>query len=514
MLRRHAFLLCSSSTLASSTKVKVEAHIDRIHSELLRPSDSFGHTPKSTYAMPMVMLLGNHSAGKSTFINHLLGIEEQETGVAPTDDGFTVIMRGDIHLDTDGPSAVSSPQHQFGDLAQYGPAFVNRFRLKTRALPASSQFPNGMMIVDTPGMIDTPVHVQDRTTLEGQGRGYDFLAVTRWFAQRSDEILLMFDPANPGTTGETLDVLTKSLTGFEHKLSIIMNKVDIFDKVTDFARTYGTICWNLSKVIPMKDIPRIYTTFTPVLPQPGKQLSSSSSATTTNASSSSSAQQQQGRSAVGVPLHEMDRARREVLEVVLKAPLRRLDNLITELEEATKRVLLSGQVSTKLSRKFRARRSAVYGGIALTSVVLPIGMGSVFFTFDPTLIVLSSFVSVLLASGAFLLGKRHLTEYEKKLLATVDITVDELFPGKLKTAEVRQRWETSVKPALLEYLEHSNAVDKTQSGAVANLPTMSQRTMRKLESVSASDVPNLRTDVSAYKKDLLSSPSTGGSWKR
>jgi hypothetical protein len=204
-----------------------------------------------------------------------------------------------------------------------------------------------------------------------------------------------------------------------------------------------------------------------------------------------------------------------VLEVVLKAPLRRLDNLITELEEASKRVLLSGQVSTKLSRKFRARRSAVYGGIALSSIVLPIGVGSVLFTFDPTLVMLSSFLSVLLASGALLLGKRHLSEYERKLLATIDSTVDELFPGKLKTAEVRQRWETSVKPALLDYLEHSNAVEKTQSGGVANLPTMSQRTMRKLEAVSTSEVPTLRTDVSAYKRDVLSSPSTGGgSWKR
>lgn len=499
MLRRPFALLCSAG-VSSGTKVKVETHIDRIHSELLRPSDAFGHTPKSTYAMPMVMLLGNHSAGKSTFINHLLGIEEQETGVAPTDDGFTVIMRGDIHLDTDGPSAVSSPQHQFGDLAQYGPSFVNRFRLKTRALPPSSQFPNGMMIVDTPGMIDTPVHVQDRTTLEGQGRGYDFLAVTRWFAQRSDEILLMFDPANPGTTGETLDVLTKSLTGFEHKLSIIMNKVDIFDKVTDFARTYGTICWNLSKVIPMKDIPRIYTTFTPVLLSSSSKQQSAAPA---------------AKSAVGVPLHEMDRARREVLEVVLKAPLRRLDNLITELEEASKRVLLSGQVSTKLSRKFRSRRTAVYGGIGLASLTLPIGVGSILFTFDPTLILLSSFLSVVLASGALFMGKRHLVEYEKTLLATVDTTIDELFPGKLKTAEVRQRWEASVKPSLLGYLEHANAVDKKLTGGIANLPTMTQRTMRKLEAVSTAEVPHLRTDVSAYKRDVLSSPSAaGGSWKR
>jgi predicted GTPase len=107
-----------------------------------------------------------------------------------------------------------------------------------------------MMIVDTPGMIDTPVHhSHSRTSIEGQQRGYDFLKATKWFASRADVILLMFDPANPGTTGETLDVMQQSLLGQEHKFLILLNKVDMFDRVTDFARCYGTLCWNLSKNI-------------------------------------------------------------------------------------------------------------------------------------------------------------------------------------------------------------------------------------------------------------------------
>ena len=73
-------------------------------------------------------------------------------------------MKGDVKMDMDGPSAVTSPAHQFQDLAQYGPNFVNHFRVKTRPVPCESLFPADMMIVDTPGMIDTPVHVQDRTS--------------------------------------------------------------------------------------------------------------------------------------------------------------------------------------------------------------------------------------------------------------------------------------------------------------------------------------------------------------
>lgn len=38
-------------------------------------------------------------------------------------------------------------------------------------------------------------------------------------------ILLFFDPDKPGTTGETLNILTSSLVGLDHKLHIILNKV-------------------------------------------------------------------------------------------------------------------------------------------------------------------------------------------------------------------------------------------------------------------------------------------------
>ena len=72
-------------------------------------------------------------------------------------------------------------------------------------------------------------------------------------------MLLFLDPDKPGTTGETLIVLLHSLGGMDHKLLIVLNKADQFRKIHDFARAYGSLCWNLSKVIPNKDLPRIFT---------------------------------------------------------------------------------------------------------------------------------------------------------------------------------------------------------------------------------------------------------------
>ena len=61
-----------------------------------------------------------------------------------------------------------------------------------------------------------------------------------WFAQRADIVLVFFDPDKPGTTGETMSVLLNSLSGMDHKLLIVLNKADQFEKIHDFARAYGS----------------------------------------------------------------------------------------------------------------------------------------------------------------------------------------------------------------------------------------------------------------------------------
>ena len=100
---------------------------------------------------------------------------------------------------------------------------------------------DGIMMIDSPGMIDSPSNQKQNWDFQttSRDRGYDFMGVTKWFAERADVILLFFDPDKPGTTGETLACLTNSLAGMDHKLHIILNKVDQFEKIHDFARAYG-----------------------------------------------------------------------------------------------------------------------------------------------------------------------------------------------------------------------------------------------------------------------------------
>ena len=70
----------------------------------IRYSGPLSDCAGDTTLLPFVLLLGNHSSGKSSFINNLIGRKVQTTGVAPTDDCFTVIGAGDADIDRDGPA--------------------------------------------------------------------------------------------------------------------------------------------------------------------------------------------------------------------------------------------------------------------------------------------------------------------------------------------------------------------------------------------------------------------------
>lgn len=265
---------------------------------------------------PTVLFLGNHSSGKSTFINHLLGAPVQKTGLAPTDDAFTVLTFGGSEEERDGQAVVSTPTLPYAGLKSFGPQFLSHFKVKSRPV----QILRDVTLIDSPGMIDSPG--------EGSGRGFDFAGAVRWFAERADVVLVFFDPEKPGTTGETLQVFMRSLQGMDHKLLIVLNKMDRFESLADFARAYGALCWNLGKVIPRKDLPHIFTTFIPV----------------------------EGAVPSKLPTQDFMTAREDLVKEIKRAPARRVDNLVTQLEEHGQRLLVHGKVIHEAGRALRTFR--------------------------------------------------------------------------------------------------------------------------------------------------------------
>ncbi|CAI5712461.1 hypothetical protein KXD40_001671 [Peronospora effusa] len=317
--------------------------------------------------LPMVLVLGNHSSGKSTFINHMLKQSVQKTGRAPTDCTFTVLAGGVREERLDGAALMRHAQYGFGDVERlFGREFVSQVELK---VVAGSQLldEGGLMIVDSPGMIDPPGTSLDRTDKD---RGYDFKRVVQWFADRADVILVMFDPDKPGTTFETLDVLTKSLQGMSSKVLLILNKVDDFQTVHDFARAYGALCWNLSKVIGRKDLPFIYTMY---VPQDKRKAASDA--------------QKNSEMTFNVPKmleHEFDGIRGEVIREVERAPDRATDNVLNLLRATALRLKMHLTLIEACKKEYldlrtfwkRAQIAGVVAGVGFTTFYLIRTVGS------------------------------------------------------------------------------------------------------------------------------------------
>ena len=366
------------------------AECERLRRSIQTISDkNFGLLEKSeikSTLLPFVLLLGNHSSGKSSFVNYLMDKKIQTAGVAPTDDNFTIVAPGlKDDVDRDGSSLIGDPDLGFQGLRQFGPTLIHRTQLKIRSGTRIKDF----CVVDTPGMIDSPI-VKDHFGTgrhSAMDRGYNFEGVCRWYAERADVILLFFDPDKPGTTGETLSILTNSLNGLEHKLYIILNKADQFMKIHDFARAYGSLCWNLSKVIQRKDLPQIYTMCLPL----GTTESSSLVSNIPPYSSSSSVSKFDGNNVLegGVPgqhvestflrqvYTDLEESRLDVTKEVFNAPKRRVYHEISRLSDSVHLLLMHCKVIdstiTRYSARVWAHRKcllAVGCAVAVTGYVL------------------------------------------------------------------------------------------------------------------------------------------------
>jgi hypothetical protein len=102
-------------------------------------------------------------------------------------------------------------------------------------------------------------------------RGYDYLQVLGAFAKMADLIVLMFDPHKAGTIKESYEAIRNTLPekSGEHRIVFVMSRIDECDNLSDFTRSYGTMCWNMSQMTGRKDIPHIYLTYSPTVVEPG-----------------------------------------------------------------------------------------------------------------------------------------------------------------------------------------------------------------------------------------------------
>jgi GTPase SAR1 family protein len=194
---------------------------------------------------PMVLLVGQYSTGKTTFIRYLLeqDFPGMRIGPEPTTDSFIVVSHGEEGF-IPGHALVVDQKKPFRTLKSVGNAFLNRFQCSL----VKSSVLESLSIIDTPGILSGEKQRVDR--------GYSFAEVIEWFAERVDRIILLFD-ANKLDISDEFRAVIESMKGQDDKIRIVLNKADLVDH-QELMRVYGALMWALGKVLNTPEVARVY----------------------------------------------------------------------------------------------------------------------------------------------------------------------------------------------------------------------------------------------------------------
>jgi hypothetical protein len=366
------------------------------------------------------------------------------------DDGFTIIQYGDQEVTQAGPAVVSNPQLPYQELDSLGEEFVERLQLKMVPVPLLKN----ITLIDSPGMLNST----------GE-RGYDFVKATQFFVDRADWVLFTFDVASPGTTSESLEVFTQVLRGFDHKLMIVLNKVDVCESVQDAIRAYGTLAWNLARVLSYKDMPTIHAMFTPT----------------------------DGNKDVGAnktwSLKEFADTRNKVVRRIVDAPKSHADNIVTELQRYTDELTMHAALISEMRRQLWWHRTLryltllVFVGVA-SALLFRVTGGDYFWTAMP---------GVALVIGVTLL-QRMVQRRQRAIADSLADIFDRLY-GERLLHEPNPDYLRSTFAAV-----EQRVLSSVERFGLFSMPNLGRGARRELEGI-APEIQTLRSSVHSILKN-------------
>jgi EH domain-containing protein 1 len=204
---------------------------------------SFGHVNIASDAyfdsLPLVVVGGQFSTGKTTFIQDLLlgnNYSGSDVRPDPSTAHFTVLMHEstsrDVSLDrVSGESLIRGAQLPFQAYAGLGRTFLSKLVLVRDRSDALKR----MTVLDTPGILAAEY-----------GRDYDQLMVWRTLIKHADLVLLLFDMKSADIAPAFADVLNECAT-HDDKVLLLLNKADALEPF-QLLRVNGGLMWQLGRI--------------------------------------------------------------------------------------------------------------------------------------------------------------------------------------------------------------------------------------------------------------------------
>ncbi|KAJ3016274.1 UNVERIFIED_CONTAM: hypothetical protein HDU68_012287 [Siphonaria sp. JEL0065] len=194
-----------------------------------------------------ILLLGNHSAGKSSFINWYVDHPVQKTSVAIETTSFTLITNGKKRETFGGPATCQlfPVLKTIGELKGVLPS------LATEIVPSNSRNFDLITFIDSPGLVDGGVKYP-----------FDPEAVLIQIAKQADLVFSFFDPIGQALCSRTMNVVEAICESQGHKIFFYLSKADTIPDESDRQKVLIQIAQSLTHRIQDRqfslDIPPIY----------------------------------------------------------------------------------------------------------------------------------------------------------------------------------------------------------------------------------------------------------------
>lgn len=194
-----------------------------------------------------VLLIGNHSAGKSSFINWYVEEHVQKTGVAIETQGFTIVTSGRKRESLTGNATLHlyphfAPLQQIGGVTDYLQTEISTSKQKKFSL---------VTFVDTPGLVDGDMKYP-----------FDVNEAILWLGDQADLIFVFFDPIGQALCKRTLNLVERLNHKHGDRMRFYLSKADEAGHESDRQRVMMQIVQELCKRPGLNrtgfDMPTIY----------------------------------------------------------------------------------------------------------------------------------------------------------------------------------------------------------------------------------------------------------------